>query len=141
MRGPVAFAVALILAFTFVLFVAADDDCADFSTQGEAQRYFQAGGGSAGHNFLRLDEDGDGFVCESLPSDSGGSARSSYEDTEADSHAEPEMFSGDDADRYKGSGDFSSPSPLPEPLVTPVGLGILVVLGVISRVSWGRSEH
>ncbi len=140
MRGPVGFDVALILAFTFVLFVAADDDCADFSTQGEAQRYFQAGGGSAGHNFLGLDEDGDGFVCESLPSYSGGSARSSYEDTEADSRAEPELFS-DDADRYKGSGDFSSPSPLPEPLVAPVGLGILVVLGVIGLDSWERSEH
>ena len=143
MRGSVAFAVALILAFASLLVVAADDDCADFSTQGDAQRSFQAGGGSAGHNFLGLDEDGDGFVCESLPSYSDGFARSSDEDTEVDYRAEPELFS-DYAHRYRGMLDYGydSPSPiLPESLVTPLGLGSLVVLGVFGLVRWTRSEN
>ena len=44
----------------------ADMDCSDFSTQREAQEFFEANGGPASdpHN---LDRDGDGRVCESLP--------------------------------------------------------------------------
>ena len=42
-----------------------DRDCADFSTQREAQKFFEANGGPANdpHN---LDRDSDGKVCESL---------------------------------------------------------------------------
>lgn len=43
-----------------------DKDCSDFSTQREAQSFFEANGGPSNdpHN---LDRDGDGRVCESLP--------------------------------------------------------------------------
>ena len=41
-----------------------DSDCGDFSTQAEAQAFFEASGPSDPH---RLDSDGDGVVCESLP--------------------------------------------------------------------------
>jgi micrococcal nuclease len=45
-----------------------DKDCSDFSTQAEAQTYFNSKGGSATNNVDRLDgNDHDGKVCESLP--------------------------------------------------------------------------
>lgn len=45
-----------------------DMDCKDFSSQAEAQAYFDARGGSASNNVDRLDgSDHDGIVCESLP--------------------------------------------------------------------------
>ena len=52
MRCPVACAVALILALATLPVVGADDDCAAFSTEREAQRYVQSGGDSAKRNFL-----------------------------------------------------------------------------------------
>lgn len=45
-----------------------DKDCKDFSTQAEAQAYFNSKGGSVTNNVDRLDgSDHDGRVCESLP--------------------------------------------------------------------------
>ena len=41
-----------------------DRDCGDFSSQTEAQAFFEAAGAGDPH---RLDSDGDGVVCESLP--------------------------------------------------------------------------
>ncbi|OGY34225.1 MAG: hypothetical protein A3D99_04200 [Candidatus Andersenbacteria bacterium RIFCSPHIGHO2_12_FULL_45_11] len=43
-----------------------DKDCPDFSTQREAQAFFEANGGPSSdpHN---LDRDSDGRVCETLP--------------------------------------------------------------------------
>lgn len=41
-----------------------DRDCGDFDTQAEAQAFFEAAGPTDPH---RLDSDGDGVVCESLP--------------------------------------------------------------------------
>ena len=41
-----------------------DRDCGDFSTQAEAQAFYEAAGPNDPH---RLDSDGDGRVCESLP--------------------------------------------------------------------------
>ena len=41
-----------------------DRDCGDFSTQAEAQAFFEAAGPGDPH---RLDGDGDGVVCERLP--------------------------------------------------------------------------
>jgi micrococcal nuclease len=43
-----------------------DKDCSDFSSQAEAQRYFEAKGGSPSNNVDRLDRDRDGIACESL---------------------------------------------------------------------------
>lgn len=44
-----------------------EKDCKDFGSQGEAQAYFNARGGSASNNVDRLDgNDHDGIVCESL---------------------------------------------------------------------------
>lgn len=44
-----------------------DKDCADFSTESEAQTYFESKGGSPSNNVDRLDADHDGKACESLP--------------------------------------------------------------------------
>lgn len=44
-----------------------DKDCSDFSTQAEAQRYFESQGGSPTNNVDRLDANGDGIACNALP--------------------------------------------------------------------------
>ena len=43
-----------------------DRDCSDFDTHAEAQRFFEAAGGPE-RDPHRLDADGDGRACESLP--------------------------------------------------------------------------
>lgn len=43
-----------------------DHDCGDFSTQAEAQAFYEAAGGPASDPH-RLDGEGDGVACESLP--------------------------------------------------------------------------
>ena len=43
-----------------------DYDCSDFSSQEEAQEFFEAEGGSS-EDPHGLDRDGDGVACESLP--------------------------------------------------------------------------
>ena len=50
----------------------ADKNCSDFSTQQEAQQYFDSHGGSPSNNVDGLDADHDGVACESLPSGGGG---------------------------------------------------------------------
>jgi len=50
----------------------ADKNCSDFSTQQEAQQYFDSNGGSPSNNVDGLDADHDGVACESLPSGGGG---------------------------------------------------------------------
>jgi micrococcal nuclease len=42
-------------------------DCVDFHSRSQAQRYFEARGGRPRRNVDRLDSDGDGKACESLP--------------------------------------------------------------------------
>ena len=46
---------------------AADRDCSDFDTQAQSQSYFDRMGGGPNNNVDRLDADGDGRACESLP--------------------------------------------------------------------------
>jgi len=43
-----------------------DYDCSDFSTQKEAQAFFESNGGPA-NDPHRLDQDKDGVACETLP--------------------------------------------------------------------------
>ncbi len=43
-----------------------DYDCPDFSTQQEAQKFFEAQGGPR-NDYHNLDRDDDGVACESLP--------------------------------------------------------------------------
>lgn len=43
-----------------------DRDCSDFSTQREAQAFFESEGGPA-TDYHNLDSDKDGQACESLP--------------------------------------------------------------------------
>lgn len=45
---------------------AEDRDCSDFSTQKEAQAFFEANGGPA-RDPHKLDQDKDGVACETLP--------------------------------------------------------------------------
>lgn len=42
-----------------------DYDCSDFSSQSEAQDFFESEGGPD-EDYHNLDRDGDGYVCESL---------------------------------------------------------------------------
>ncbi len=44
-----------------------DKNCSDFSTQAEAQAWFDQHGGSATNDVAGLDTDHDGIACESLP--------------------------------------------------------------------------
>ena len=64
-------AVALLLAVLATAFpgsaAAGDRDCSDFDTQAQAQRYFERMGGGPNNNVDRLDADGDGRACETLP--------------------------------------------------------------------------
>lgn len=60
------FGVAL-FAFASTAFAQADQDCADFDTQREAQAHYDADTSDPD----RLDADNDGIACESLPSGSG----------------------------------------------------------------------
>lgn len=64
-RWFVAFSLSFLL-FSVGTAVSAqgDLDCADFSSQEEAQAYFEAGGGSPAYNFNNLDADHDGYACE-----------------------------------------------------------------------------
>ena len=43
-----------------------DMDCGDFSTQAEAQEFFENEGGPD-EDYHNLDRDGDGVACETLP--------------------------------------------------------------------------
>jgi endonuclease YncB( thermonuclease family) len=54
---------------------AADRDCADFSSQREAQEYFESKGGPSSDPD-RLDADGDGKACDSLPCPCGSGSPS-----------------------------------------------------------------
>jgi len=49
-----------------------DRDCPSFDTQPQAQRFFKNHGGSRSNNVDRLDADGDGRACETLPGGGGG---------------------------------------------------------------------
>jgi hypothetical protein len=50
----------------------ADKDCADFSSQAEAQAYFETNGGSPTNNVDNLDADHDGQACEAFDYGGGG---------------------------------------------------------------------
>jgi hypothetical protein len=50
----------------------ADKDCADFSSQAEAQAYFDANGDSPTNNVDNLDADHDGQACEAFDYGGGG---------------------------------------------------------------------
>jgi hypothetical protein len=54
------------------LAAAGDRDCPSFSSQAEAQQYFQSIGGSAANNADRLDADHDGQACEDTQYAAGG---------------------------------------------------------------------
>jgi endonuclease YncB( thermonuclease family) len=74
MRSILGALTALLLATTGALLVTTagpasahvDKDCADFSTQADAQAYFLSLGGPSSDPD-RLDADGDGIACDSLP--------------------------------------------------------------------------
>jgi excalibur calcium-binding domain-containing protein len=63
-------ALVLVLLVTPAALAQADKDCADFSSQAEAQAYFEANGGSPTNNVDNLDADHDGQACEAF--DYGG---------------------------------------------------------------------
>ena len=65
-------AVALALSAAPAALAQADKDCADFSSQAEAQAYFEANGGSPANNVDNLDADHDGQACEAFDYGGGG---------------------------------------------------------------------
>ena len=64
--------VLAMLAAPAALAQGADKDCADFSSQAEAQAYFEAHGGSPTNNVDNLDADHDGQACEAFDYRAGG---------------------------------------------------------------------
>lgn len=64
--------VLAMLAAPAALAQGADKDCADFSSQAEAQAYFEAHGGSPTNNVDNLDADHDGQTCEAFDYGGGG---------------------------------------------------------------------
>jgi Excalibur calcium-binding domain len=64
--------VLAMLAAPAALAQGADKDCADFSSQAEAQAYFEAHGGSPTNNVDNLDADHDGQACEAFDYGGGG---------------------------------------------------------------------
>jgi endonuclease YncB( thermonuclease family) len=80
-----------------------DRDCPDFANQAEAQRFFEAHGGSATNNFDDLDGDGDGVACESLPcpcagGGSGGGGGGSSPSVPSGRHIKARVFRDVDGD-------------------------------------------
>ena len=65
-------ALALTLSAAPAALAQADKDCADFSSQAEAQAYFEANGGSPTNNVDNLDADHDGQACEAFDYGGGG---------------------------------------------------------------------
>jgi Excalibur calcium-binding domain/LPXTG cell wall anchor motif len=65
-------ALVLALSATPAALAQADKDCADFSSQAEAQAYFEANGGSPTNNVDNLDADHDGQACEAFDYGDGG---------------------------------------------------------------------
>nr|WP_295889274.1 excalibur calcium-binding domain-containing protein [uncultured Devosia sp.] len=55
---------ALFLSMSVPSFAQADRDCSDFSSQREAQAFYERSGPGDPHG---LDRDNDGEACESLP--------------------------------------------------------------------------
>ncbi|MCD9197104.1 thermonuclease family protein [Aeromicrobium wangtongii] len=70
LRGILASALATVLVGASMLVAApaqaADMDCSDFATQADAQAFYLANGGPAADPH-RLDAEGDGLACETLP--------------------------------------------------------------------------
>ena len=65
--GLAGILVAILVAALPGTAAAGDRDCSDFNTQAQAQSYFERMGGGPNNNVDRLDSDGDGRVCETLP--------------------------------------------------------------------------
>jgi Excalibur calcium-binding domain len=99
----------------------ADKDCADFSSQAEAQAYFEANGGSPSNNVDNLDADHDGQACEVF--DYGGG------DT-------------DDGTGGGGTGDDGAlPFTGPNDVMLPAGTALLLAGLALVGVTRYRARH
>lgn len=81
---------------------APDRDCPSFSTQQEAQDYFESIGGSADNNADRLDDDGDGLACDDLPRGGSGGGQSDPS-TEPTSESNTPSTNGNDDEQGSSS--------------------------------------
>jgi len=109
-------------AFGIAFATPADHDCDDFSSQEEAQKYWDEKGYSADHDPERLDADGDGIPCEEGGSGNGGSDNGTSDNGSSDNGTQPQQ----------GSGSSESGGKLPKtatsyPVNALAGLGMLVV--------------
>jgi hypothetical protein len=88
-------ALALALSAAPAALAQADKDCADFSSQAEAQSYFEANGGSPTNNVDNLDADHDGQACEAFDYGGDGGGGGTGDGTGGDDGALP--FTGPDS--------------------------------------------
>jgi hypothetical protein len=115
---------ALVLALSAApaaLAQAADKDCADFSSQAEAQAYFEANGGSPTNNVDNLDADHDGQACEAF--DYGGDG------------------GGGTDGGGTGGDDGELPFTGPNDTLLPAGTGLLVAGLALVGVTRYRARH
>lgn len=136
-------AALLLLPAGAALAQATDKDCTDFATQAEAQQYFDGRGGSATNNVDRLDDDGDGTVCEALPpgqAPAGDDQGRAAEDTRSEQAAAAPGTAGS-ADERAGQQDalpFTGPR---SPLLLAAGVALLAAGVAVLLVTRYRHQH
>ena len=128
----------MFLAFAFAQPVAAEADCAEFSTQALVQDYFTLRGERSSNSEDGLDADRDVFVWESRPystrSSSSTFVGSDCEPANREWH-EGRMTSYDRYNPKYGEGGSASFLWLLELLFNPVGPGVLYLLRVIGLLN------
>ena len=113
--------VLAMLAAPAALAQGADKDCADFSSQAEAQAYFEAHGGSPTNNVDNLDADHDGQACEAFHYGGGGGT-------------------GGGGTGGGGTGTLANTGPQNMPLL-PAGTALLVAGLALVGVTRYRARH
>jgi hypothetical protein len=88
---------ALSFGFSGTANAAGDRDCSNFSTQPEAQAFFESAGPGDPHD---LDRDDDGMACDSLP---GGDSASAGGDGQVSDQPEGAVAAGDGSSSDQGS--------------------------------------
>jgi hypothetical protein len=103
-------------------FAAPDKDCTDFSSQQEAQQYWDQKGYSADHDPERLDQDGDGIPCE----DGEGSGQNSGTDNSGNTNDNNSGNTNDNAKDEQPKGGKMPKTALDVPVGIMMGLLSLV---------------
>jgi hypothetical protein len=117
----------------------ADKDCADFSSQAEAQAYFEANGGSPTNNVDNLDADHDGQACEAFDYGGGGTGGGG---TGGDNGGTGGGGTdGDNGGTGGGGTDGELPFTGPNNTLLPAGTALLVAGLALVGVTRYRARH